>query len=160
MGAAGPCALLTVPARVMWGWSDFFSPGRHLLCDGSVVSVFLDYMASKASEVPGTAASLKEEDKISKDANSAQPVGSRHRLVPCVVEEGGRLGGHFQALLRELAERGVSRGILRVPASWGPAPPPVAVSHWVGTWRARISTWLHSALSRRLLRTSDPGRLL
>ena len=34
---------------------------------------------------------------------------ARHRLVPCVVEEGGRLGGHFQALLRELAERGVSR---------------------------------------------------
>ena len=69
------------------------------------------------------------------------------------------MGGHFQAILKELAERGVSCGILRLPASWGPAPPPAIVSYWVGTWRSRISAWLHSALSRRILTTYHPDRL-
>jgi hypothetical protein len=33
-----------------------------------------------------------------------------HRFVPVVVEQFGRLGIHAQALLRELADRAVSRG--------------------------------------------------
>ena len=70
------------------------------------------------------------------------------------------LGGHFQALLKELAERGVSSGVLAAPASWSPVPPSVVVSQWVGTWRSRISTWLHSALSRRLLRSYHSDLLL
>ena len=141
------------------GWADFYGPGRHLLCDGSVVSVFVNSLASAASTKAGTAARQKEDEKLQADVNSAFPVAFRHRLVPCVVEEGGRLGGHFQALLMELAERGVSSGVLAAPASWSPVPPSVVVSQWVGTWRSRISTWLHSALSRRLLRSYPSGRL-
>ena len=142
------------------GWLDFYGPGRHLLCDGSVVSVFVNTLASAASTKAGTAARLKEDEKLQADASSSSPVAFRHRLVPCVVEEGGRLGGHFQALLKELAERGVSSGVLAAPASWSPVPPSVVVSQWVGAWRARISTWLHSALSRRLLRSCHPDRLV
>ena len=142
------------------GWADFYGPGRHLLCDGSVVSVFVNTIASAASTKPGTAARNKETEKFTNDANSSAPVALRHRLVPCVVEEGGQLGGHFQALLKELAERGVSRGVLAPPAGWSVVPPSVVVSHWVGTWRRRISTWLYFALSRRLLGSYHPDRLL
>ena len=82
------------------GWSDFYGPGRHLLCDGSVVSVFVNSLASEASTDPGTAARHKEVEKFKADENSAEPVAHRHRLMPCVVEEAGRLaGGHFQAPL-------------------------------------------------------------
>ena len=118
----------------------------------------MNYLAADASSKPGAAARAKEDDKLRADAASAAPVAARHRLVPCVVEEGGRIGGHFQALLKELAERGVSRGILLTRTS--PVPPSMVVSQWVGTWRARISTWLHFALSRRLLGTCHPDRLI
>ena len=76
------------------GWADFYGPGRHLLCDGSVVSVFVNSLASAASTKARTAARQKEDEKLQADVNSAFPVAFRHRLVPCVVEEGGRLGGH------------------------------------------------------------------
>ena len=140
------------------GWADFYSPGRHLLCDGSVVSVFVNSLVSEASTKAGTAARLKEDEKLNSDAASFAPVAARHRPVPCEVEEGGRLGGHFQALLKELAERGVSRGLLTSRAS--PVSPPMQVSQWVGAWRSCISTWLHFALSRRLLGTCHPDRLI
>ena len=141
------------------GWADFYGPGRHLLCDGSVVSGFVNTSAEAGSTKPGLAARDKENQKLNADACSSAPVAVRHRLVPCVVEEGGRIGGHFQALLKELAETGVSRGVLSSPASWSPVPPPVLVSRWVGTWRARISSWLHFTLSRKLLRTCYPDHL-
>ena len=115
--------------------------------------------AAPASTKPGHTAAAKETEKINADAGSSAPVAVRHRLVPCVLEEGGRLGGHFQALLKELAERGVSRGVLAPPPSWSPVPPRVVVSHWVGTWRARISSWVHSTLSCKLLRSYYPGKL-
>ena len=142
------------------GWAvDYYGPGRHLLCDGSVVSVFVNTSAAPASTKPGYTAATKESEKINADACSSAPVAVRHRLVPCVLEEGGRLGGHFQALMKELVERGVSRGVLAPPPSWSPVPPPVVVSYWVGTWRARVSSWVHSTLSRKLLRTYYPGKL-
>ena len=65
-------------------------------------------------------------------------------------------------MLKELAETGVSRGVVRTvpaPCLLVPLPPSVVVSRWVGTWRARISSWLHSSLSRRLLRSCHPDKL-
>ena len=76
------------------GWADFYGPGRHLLCDGSIVSVFVNTSAAPASTKPGYTAAAKGTEKINADACSSAPVAVRHRLVPCVLEEGGRLGGH------------------------------------------------------------------
>ena len=42
------------------GWADFYGPGRHLLCDGSVVSVFVNTSAEAGSTKPGLAAREKE----------------------------------------------------------------------------------------------------
>ena len=64
----------------------------------------------KCARIPGHAARLREKEKFDDDKKSGDPVVSRgHRLVPFVVEDGGRLGQHALALLRELAERGVGR---------------------------------------------------
>ena len=127
----------------------------------SAHSTHQNSLAVAASTKAGIAARQKEDEKlIQSDASSTSPVAFRHRLVPCVVEEGrGRLGGHFQALLKELAERSVSSGVLAAPASWSPVPPSVVVSQWIGTWRSRISTWLHSSLSLRLLRSCHRDQL-
>ena len=55
------------------GWSDFYGPGRHVLCDGSVVSVFVNNLAADASSKPSTAAHMKEDEKLRSDAASAAP---------------------------------------------------------------------------------------
>ena len=102
-----------------------------------------------SSRSPGHAASRKEEEKLSTDASSPNPVRPRHRLVPAVIEEGGRIGAHFYALLREMVERGVRFGHLQPPPpppppSWPAVPPAALVAHWVRLWTQRLSTWLHN----------------
>ena len=51
---------------------------------------------------------LGRDAKLDEDFRSASPVsqchGGRHRLVPFVLEEGGRFGDHALALLSEIAE--------------------------------------------------------
>ena len=74
-------------------WLSFSGPGRHLVVDGSVVAVFTNSTARASSTKPGYAATQKEAEKLLADASSdASPVTPRHRLVPAVMEEGGRLG--------------------------------------------------------------------
>ena len=76
----------------------------------------------KCARIPGHAARLiREKEKFDDDKHSGgDPVVSRgHRLVPFVVEDGGRLGQHALALLRELAERKMGEGKLRTPETWG-----------------------------------------
>eukprot|EP00873_Tetraselmis_striata_P008666 jgi/Tetstr1/428930/TSEL_018906.t1 len=43
------------------------------------------------------------------------PAARRHSFVPCVVEEGRRMGEHLLALVKELAERGIASGHLKQP---------------------------------------------
>ena len=138
-------------------WLGFSGSGRHLVVDGSIVAVFTNSTARASAETPGYAAACKEAEKLSADAASPTPVMPRHRLVPAVMEEGGRLGAHFHALLRELAERGVSLGSLRAPPSWPAVPPAAIVAYWVRLWSQRLSTWLHDTLSCRLLRAVYPS---
>ena len=77
------------------------------MVDGSIVAVFTNSTARASAETPGYATACKEAEKLSADAASPTPVMPRHRLVPAIMEDqGGRLGAHFHALLRELAERG------------------------------------------------------
>ena len=95
-------------------WLGYSGPGRHLLVDGSIIGVFTNTTARESTRTPGHAAAQKEDEKLSADAASPTPVAPRHRLVPAVImEEGGRIGSHFHALLCELAERGVRLRPLR-----------------------------------------------
>ena len=58
--------------------------------------------------------------------SSAAAMGGRHRLVPFVLEEGGRFGDHALAILSEIADRLTlepRQANLR-PRSPGPAPIP------------------------------------
>ena len=56
---------------------------------------FREHVRGSRSTKPGLAARDKENQKLNADACSSAPVAVRHRLVPCVVEEGGRIGGQL-----------------------------------------------------------------
>eukprot|EP00873_Tetraselmis_striata_P001080 jgi/Tetstr1/421344/TSEL_012314.t1 len=62
--------------------------------------------AAQVAVKRGSAACLREQTNFKVEANSSHPDARRHRIVPCVVEEGGRLGEYLLAMLKELAERG------------------------------------------------------
>ena len=145
---------------------DYHSPGRHLLLDGVVTSVYRNTRQKETSEIPGYAAKLVEDRKFYADKTSERPVarihGGLHTLVPFAVEDGGRLGAHAQAFLRTLAERAVSQGRRSRPALCDPSGTilrgdgATQVSLWVQRWQRHISAWLHLCLSRQLLRLFIP----
>ena len=63
------------------------------------------------------------------------------------MEDGGTLGAHALALLKQLAEFAVSRGSFCSPDSRAPLTAPMQVSLWVQRWQHRLSTWLHMSPS-------------
>ena len=90
------------------------------------------------SRVPGFAAKAREDAKLDEDFRSASPVsqvhGGRHRLVPFVLEEGGRFGDHALAILLEIAELGAQTGKLnKVPESWSCSNPNKGCFRLLGT---------------------------
>jgi hypothetical protein len=93
---------------------DFYAPGRHLLPDGVVTTVYRNTRLRETTEVPGYAAKLVEDRKFYAEKTSERHVarihGGLHTLIPFAVEDGGRLGAHAQAFLRTLAERAVRQG--------------------------------------------------
>ena len=93
---------------------DYHAPGRHLLVDGVVTTVYRNTRQRETGDIPGYAAKLVEDRKFYADKTSERPVarihGGLHTLVPFAVEDGGRLGAHAHALLRMLAERAVREG--------------------------------------------------
>ena len=77
--------------------------------------------------------------------------------MPFALEDGGRLGAHAQALLRSLAVVALDKG--RTPPFVYRAPSPSApalASLWVQRWQQRLSTWLHLALSKQVMRSLRP----
>ena len=80
---------------------DFYAPGRHLLLDRVVTTVYMNSRLRETIEVPGYAAKLVEDRKFYADKTSERLVarihGGLHTLIPFVVEDGGRLGAHAQA---------------------------------------------------------------
>ena len=145
---------------------DFHAPGRHLLLDGVVTTVYRNTRQRETGEIPGYAAKLVEDRKFYADKTSGRPVarihGGLHTLVPFAVEDGGRLGAHAHAFLRALAERAVEQGRMSRPPVRDPSGSVVRgdgatqVSLWVQRWQRLISTWLHISLSRQLLRLFCP----
>ena len=67
-------------------------------CLLSITGLYRDAVLDDVSHVPGFAAKAREDAKLDEDFRSASPVsqvhGGRHRLVPFVLEEGGRFGDH------------------------------------------------------------------
>ena len=142
---------------------DFFGPGRHLLLDAVVTTIYRNAIMDKASKIPGHAAKLAEDRKFDADKASVTPVssvfGGDHVLVPFAMEDGGRFGAHALALafLRSLAEHAVSQGVFCAPDSFASLKPAMQVSLWVQRWQQRLSAWLHVSLSRQLLRLYQPA---
>ena len=104
---------------------------------------------------------MAEDRKFYNDKKSSHPVSSKyggdHVLVPFAMEDGGTLGAHALALLKQLAEFSVSRGSFCSPDSRAPLTAPMQVSLWV---QHRLSTWLHVTLSQQLLRMYHPDGAL
>ncbi len=123
---------------------DYHAPGRHLLLDGVVTTVYRNTKQRETSEIPGYAAKLVEDRKLYADKTSERPVarihGGLHTLVPFAVEDGGRLGAHAQSFLRSLAERAVQAGRRSRPPQRDPCGSVVRsdgatqVTLWVQRW--------------------------
>jgi hypothetical protein len=103
---------------------DYTAPGKHLLLDGVVTTVYKKTRQRERSASPGYAAKLVENRKFYADKTSERPAtrihGGRHTLVPFAVEDGGRLGAHALPLLRALAERAFHQGRRSRPALCDP----------------------------------------
>ncbi len=126
----------------------------------SITGVYRDAVLSDVSRVPGFAAKSREDAKLDEDFRSDNPVsrchGGRHRLIPFVLEEGGRFGEHALALLFELAEMGaMMSGKLKTPESWSCSNSKAASAFWVRKWKQEVSGWLQVTLSDTLLRQTS-----
>eukprot|EP00873_Tetraselmis_striata_P000157 jgi/Tetstr1/420421/TSEL_011536.t1 len=79
------------PARRATWSGGVMGGGVHMVLDVAVTGVYRNTIAVHAASQPGYAARQRERTKFSLDAKSARPVQRRHRFVPYVMEEGGRL---------------------------------------------------------------------
>jgi hypothetical protein len=140
---------------------DFFQDGQHLLINAVVTTVYRNTVLQQVSTVPGFVAKQAEDRKFYAYKSSTDPVasinGGPHVLVPFSLEDGGRLGAHAQALLRSFATIATEKG-RRPPLSYrdSSAPAPTLVSLWAHRWQQRLSTWMHLALSKQVLRILCP----
>ena len=77
--------------------------------------------------------------------------------MPFALEDGGRLGAHAQALLRSFAALAIEKG-RRPPLAYRDSPfcAPTLASLWVQRCQQRLSTWMHLALSKQVLRILCP----
>ncbi len=84
-----------------------------------------------------------ENEKFSKDLRNAEPLhlSSTERFIPLVMNQCGKRGPHFQALLLEFASLLIKRSsgcrLLQGPFA---VPPSVALSKVFNCWGARL-TW-------------------
>jgi hypothetical protein len=127
-----------------------------------MTTAYRNTVMEKVATVPGYAAKQAEDRMFLADKASGQPIsavhGGPHILVPFAVEDGGRLGAHTQALLRALAIAALSKGRKR-PFAKGveEMTHPMLVSLWVRRWQQRVSSWLHPAISRHVVRMLCPS---
>ena len=135
-------------------------PGHHLLIDASITMAGRNTILRDCARIPGHAARTKEAQKFSKDRRTTSPVVSRgHRLVPFVLEDGGRFGEHALALLYELAKDGVHKERLKAPPHWPVVSSAQVIAHWTHKWWAQISGWFHYTLAVSLLETTQQALL-
>ena len=123
---------------------NFYGPGRHLVIDVVISTVYRNTILSVTSLIPGHVAKLAEDKKFKADDEmSSQPVsckhGGDHVFVPFAMEDGGTLGAHAHALLKTPAEHAVSAGRCSSPDSLSPLSPSMQVSLWMQRWQHRLS---------------------
>ena len=77
--------------------------------------------------------------------------------MPFALEDSGRIGAHAKALLRSIATL-VTETERRPPLSYiySSSSAPTLASLWVQRWQQRLSTKLHFALSKQVLRIVCP----
>ena len=116
---------------------NFYRLGRHLVIDVVLCTVYRNVTLAQTCSIPGYAAKMAEDRKIYNDKKSSHPVSSKYGgdrvFVPFAMEDGGTLGAHALALLKQLAEfADVSRGSFCSPDSRAPLTAPMQVSLWDG----------------------------
>ena len=98
--------------------------GRHLVIDVVLCTVYRNVTLAQTCSIPGYAAKMAEDRTFYNDKKSSHPVSSNygggHVFVPFAMEDGGTLGAHALALLKQLAEFAVSRGCFCSPDSRAP----------------------------------------
>ena len=114
--------------------------GQLLLVDLSVTSIFRS-AAHEPSAGPGSLAASAESAKLSK-----YRLVQRHRVVPFVLEDGGRLGEHARALLIELAKLAARNG--KCPKD--PSTGQLRIAQLVDKWCQWFSVTLHSSQARQM----------
>jgi hypothetical protein len=91
---------------------DFTASGRHLILDGGVTTVYINFILSKVASVPGFAAKKVEDTKFKADQASAHPISvayrGQHTCVSLTIKDGGRIGAHGHAFLRISAEHAIA----------------------------------------------------
>ena len=140
---------------------DYTAPGKHLLLDGVVTTVYMNMRHKETHGIPGYVAKVVEDMNFYADKSSERPVAriheGRHTLAPFAVEDGGRLEAHAEFFLRTRAKRAVNQGLRSRPTSCDPngvilrSNSASHVSLWVQRWQRHISSWLHLSLSMQLL---------
>ena len=74
---------------------NFYGPGRHLVIDVVISTVYRNTILSVTSLIPGHVAKLAEDKKFKADEMSSQPVsckhGGDHVFDPFAMEDGGTL---------------------------------------------------------------------
>ncbi len=123
-----------------------------MVIDALVTSIYRNIILRHVANIMGYAAKQVEDMKFLVVNFSMQPIstihGGPHTLVPFVIEDGGILGAHAHALLKELVTSALAKG-RTPPVARGSldTPHPLLVSLQVKRWQKLISSWLHIALS-------------
>jgi hypothetical protein len=130
---------LSRPADILLQHLDGVS--RHVAVDVSVAGVFISSQAMGPRR-PGAAAAKREHKKWSDDLAAQQSIvrDKGFRLVPFVLEEGGRLGIHAWAFLQEL-DKARRAKLTHLPTRH---PKRLAQHH---VWRQILSGKLHAVQS-------------
>jgi len=126
-------------------------------------SVYRNTALTHVALIPGYAAAKHAEDrKFYVDRTSTHPIatvhGGPHVLVPFVAEDGGRICAHALALMKALATVALEKG-RRPPHVYRaitPSPPTLA-SVWAKQWQQRMSSWLHLAILKHVIRLMGPN---
>jgi len=118
--------------------------GRHWIIDFSLVhvlsSTYID--RGRASREAGYAARVMEDHKIKHYHRRVEALG--HRFIPFVMEDGGRMGQHAAALLREFAVLRADRS--RRTDDWESSRAVVQERYYT-QWIQRISSRLHAGMA-------------
>ena len=77
---------LIAPGLVMYGTVpvvvlNFYGPGRHLVIDAVISTVYRNTILSVTSLIPGHVAKLAEDKKFKADEMSSQPVSCKHGVI-------------------------------------------------------------------------------